>query len=126
MFTSGSAMNNNVIETSWGYELVWARANSYCGKLLYFSQPGGSTNMVFHKEKDKCWFVNSGQFMLKYIDTATGELHETVIKEGDARNITPLSPHQLIALQPNSVIFETGTIDDPADIFYISRPNIQL
>lgn len=112
--------NNGYIEKSWGYELIWATNDLYCGKLMVFTKPGGKSSMHFHKEKDETWFVNAGQFMLRYIDTKTGEPGETLIKEGDTWHNPPLQPHQLEALQPNSIIFEVSTADDTDDTYRIS------
>lgn len=112
--------NKGYIEKSWGYELIWATNEMYCGKLLVFTKPGARSSMHFHKNKDETWFVNSGQFMLRYIDTTTGETKETLIKQGDTWNNPRLQPHQLEALQPNSVIFEVSTEDDTDDTYRLT------
>lgn len=121
MFTNGSAMKNKgYVEKSWGYELIWATNDLYCGKLMVFTKPGAKSSMHFHKNKDETWFVNVGQFMLRYIDTTTGEQKELLIKEGDTWHNPPLQPHQLEALQPNSIIFEVSTEDDTDDTYRLT------
>ena len=109
--------NKGYIEKSWGYELIWATNDMYCGKLMVYTKPGTKSSMHFHKDKDETWFVNAGQFILRYIDTATGEHKELVLKEGDTWNNPPLQPHQLESLQPNSIIFEVSTADDTDDTY---------
>ena len=121
MFTNGLTMKNKgYVEKAWGYELIWATNDLYCGKLMVFAKPGAKSSMHFHKNKDETWFVNAGQFMLRYIDTKTGEQKEMLIKEGDTWNNPPLQPHQLEALQPNSIIFEVSTADDTDDTYRLT------
>ena len=52
------------IDKGWGYEIVWANNDKYCGKLLIFENIGAKTSLVFHKEKRKSWFVNAGKFKI--------------------------------------------------------------
>jgi mannose-6-phosphate isomerase-like protein (cupin superfamily) len=49
------------VEKGWGYELIWATTDKYCGKLMVFEKAGKKFSMHFHKEKDESWFVNSGR-----------------------------------------------------------------
>lgn len=106
-------------DKGWGYELVWASNDKYCGKLMIFERPGAKTGMQFHKSKESSLFINSGLFALRFIDTKTAELKQQNLKEGDVYKITPLQPYQLIAMSPNSVIFEVGTPDDLDDIYIV-------
>lgn len=111
--------NKGYIEQAWGYELAWATTEKYCGKIMCFNSPGCKTSFHFHKEKDSSLFVNSGQFILRFIDLSTGELKERIIKEGDAWRIAELVPHQIEALTPNAVMLEVGTADIENDEFKI-------
>jgi hypothetical protein len=99
------------IDKGWGYEIVWANNDKYCGKILVFEKVGAKTSLVLHKEKSKSWFVNAGKFKLTFIDPATGTIHQSVLEEGKTCDIGELSAHQLEALEPNSMIFEVGTTD---------------
>ena len=99
------------IDKGWGYEIVWANNDKYCGKILVFERAGAKTSLVLHKEKRKSWFVNAGKFKLTFIDPATGTIHQSVLEEGKTCDIGELSAHQLEALEPNSMIFEVGTTD---------------
>jgi mannose-6-phosphate isomerase-like protein (cupin superfamily) len=107
------------VDTGWGFEIIWVTTDKYCGKLLCFNGPGSKTSMHFHKEKEKSWFVNSGQFILRYIDTATAELMQVPLKEGATYNVPPLQPHQLVAMTADAVIFEVSTPDSTTDIYRI-------
>ena len=107
------------VDKGWGYEIIWASNDKYCGKMMIFEKPGAKFSMHFHREKDETWFVNAGQFMLRYIDTKTAILHEKLLKQGDVWHNPPLQPHQLEALQPNSMIFEVSTPDSVEDNYRI-------
>lgn len=99
------------IDKGWGFELEWANNEGYSGKLLVFEKANAKTSMVFHKERNKSWFVNSGKFKLTYIDTGSGKVFESILEEGATATITAMSPHRLESLAPNSIIFEVGTAD---------------
>ena len=116
---------NGYVKKGWGYELIWATNEKYCGKILCFEQVGAKFSMHFHKDKDETWFVNAGQFSLRYIDTKTAELKQVLLKEGDTWHNPPLQPHQLIAMQPNSMIFEVSTVDSVEDNYRIGAGDSQ-
>ena len=99
------------IDKGWGYELVFANNESYCGKLLVFERAGATTSMMFHKTMKKSWIVSEGSFKLSYVETTTGRVFESVLEKGGIVHLTNLSPHRLEALEDSSVIFETGTGD---------------
>lgn len=116
---------NGYIPKGWGYEIIWATNENYCGKILNFNKPGNKTSLHFHKEKNKSWFVNSGMFKLRYVDTTTSELREVVLKEGDTFNVPALQPHQLESLSNNAMIFEVSTKDTVEDNYRISPGDSQ-
>lgn len=102
------------IDKGWGFELAFVNNGDYSGKLLVFEKAGAKTSMMFHKKRRKTWFVNEGKFKLTFIDTQTGQVNETVLEVGRTVSLGELSPHQLEALEPNSIIFEVGTGDEGA------------
>jgi len=107
------------IDKGWGYEIIWATNNKYAGKILVFERVGAKMSMHFHKEKDETWFVNAGQFRLTFCDTNSAQYSERILNEGDTWRNPPLLPHQLTALQPNSMIYEVSTADSPEDNYRI-------
>jgi hypothetical protein len=113
------------VDKGWGFEIIFANNNSYCGKLLVFERAGAKTSLVFHKEKRKSWFVNAGKFKVRYIDIASGEMKEAVLEEGKTVDFAELSPHQIEALVPNSIIFEVGTGDYVEDRFRLAPGDTQ-
>ena len=113
------------VDKGWGYEIVWANNDKYCGKLLIFEHAGAKTSLVFHKEKAKSWFVNAGKFKVSFIDVATGETKQAVLQEGQTADFGQLGPHQIEALEPNSMIFEVGTADYVEDRFRLAPGDTQ-
>ena len=113
------------VDKGWGYEIVWANNDKYCGKLLIFEHAGAKTSLVFHKEKAKSWFVNAGKFKVSFIDVATGETKQAVLQEGQTADFGQLGPHQIEALEPNSMIFEVGTGDYVEDRFRLAPGDTQ-
>jgi len=114
-----SDRNTGVVEKGWGYELIWATNDLYCGKILVFANKGSKFSMHFHREKDETWFVNSGKFKVKWIDTETATLYEQELKEGDTWHNPPLQPHQLEALVPSSSVTEVSTADSVEDNYRV-------
>jgi hypothetical protein len=113
------------VDKGWGFEIVWANNNQYCGKLLVFERVGAKTSLVFHKDKKKSWFVNAGSFKVTYVDVATGETKQAVLEEGKTADFAELGPHQVEALVANSVIFEVGTSDYVEDRFRLAPGDTQ-
>jgi quercetin dioxygenase-like cupin family protein len=110
---------DGVVKKGWGYELIWATNDKYCGKIMVFERAGNKFSMHFHREKEETWFVNSGKFKLRWIDTNTAMLYEQELNEGDTWHNPPLQPHQLEALTDNASISEVSTADSVEDNYRI-------
>ena len=117
---------SGAVQKGWGYELIQATTNDYCGKIMFFNKAGNKTSMHFHKEKDESWFVNSGQFKVRYIDTKDSMLYEKDLNEGDVWHNPPLMPHQLVAMADESSITEVSTADSVEDNFRIGPGDSQV
>jgi len=113
------------VNKGWGHELIWATNEKYCGKIMVFEKVGGKFSMHFHKEKEETWFVNSGRFLLKWIDTKDASMHTKELVKGDTWHNPPLQPHQLEALEEMSEIFEVSTQDSVEDNYRIFPGNSQ-
>ena len=113
------------VKKGWGFELIFANNDKYCGKLLVFEQAGAKTSLVFHKEKAKSWFVNAGRFKITFIDVTTGEIKQSELGEGQTADFGQLGPHQIEALVANSIIFEVGTGDYVEDRFRLAPGDTQ-
>jgi mannose-6-phosphate isomerase-like protein (cupin superfamily) len=113
------------VDKGWGYEVIWATNDKYCGKIMVFEKVGAKFSMHFHKEKDETWFVNNGRFLLRWIDTKDASLHEQELKTGDVWHNPPLQPHQLICMEAGSSITEVSTPDSVEDNHRIVRGDSQ-
>jgi len=107
------------IEKGWGYEIIWATNEKYCGKKMVFERAGSKFSMHFHKEKDESWIIDQGKFLLRWIDTKTAVINEQILNPGDTWHNPPNLPHQLEALEDNSIVTEVSTVDSVEDNFRI-------
>lgn len=113
-----------IVEKGWGREEIWADELNYCGKNLVFWE-GARFSMHFHAVKDETWYVQSGAFTLRWIDTTTSRVNEKNLAPGDTWRNAPLVPHQLICREAGAVV-EVSTHDDPDDNYRILPGNSQL
>jgi mannose-6-phosphate isomerase-like protein (cupin superfamily) len=113
------------VDKGWGYEIIWATNDLYCGKIMVFEKVGSKFSMHFHKEKDESWFVNNGRVLLNYIDTNTAEYKSMELTEGMTWRNPPLMPHQLVCMEPGSSITEVSTADSVEDNFRIAPGDSQ-
>ncbi len=107
------------VKKAWGYELIWATNDLYCCKIMVFEKAGSKFSMHFHSKKDETWFVNSGKFLLRWIDTTNASLYQQELTEGQVWHNPPLQPHQLEALEDNSSITEVSTPDSVEDNYRV-------
>lgn len=107
------------VDKGWGYEIIWATNDKYCGKILFFEKKGAKFSMHFHREKEETWFVNSGSFVVRWIDCKTATLFSQNLTEGMTWHNPPLQPHQLEALEDGSSITEVSTADSVEDNYRI-------
>jgi mannose-6-phosphate isomerase-like protein (cupin superfamily) len=105
------------IEKGWGHELIWASNDKYCGKFMTF-KTGAKFSMHFHSVKDETWFVLSGKFIVKYIDTNDASMHERELNPNDVWHNLPLQPHQLICLEEGTIV-EVSTADSVEDNYRV-------
>jgi mannose-6-phosphate isomerase len=108
------------VSKHWGYEIVWANTDKYCGKLMVFEKEGAKTNLFFHKERRKSWFVNAGKFKITFVDVVTGQFKEAILEEGRTVDFAELSPHSVECVSESGIIFEVGTADHQEDIFKLT------
>lgn len=114
-----------VVPKGWGYELIWATNEKYCGKIMVFEKAGAKFSMHFHREKEETWFVNSGKFKVRWIDTTNAQMHEKELAEGETWHNPPLQPHQLECLVAGSSITEVSTADSVEDNYRVSPGDSQ-
>lgn len=103
----------------WGIEVTWASHENHCGKILVFGPPGSQMPFHFHASTDKSWFVNSGKFMVRWIDTNDGKIYQQELLEGGTFHIERLKPASLIAVDNNSTMLQTSNKDTKDDTYNI-------
>ena len=103
-------MNDNVVKTDWGYEIVWAKTENYCGKILVFEKANKIMPFHFHAKSSKSWFVNAGKFKAQWIDTETGKTFAQEMPEGAVLHVDAFMPVMLESLNDNSAMAEVSNI----------------
>jgi quercetin dioxygenase-like cupin family protein len=111
------------IPKGWGEELIIENNEKYCGKLLIFKK-GCKFSMHYHLIKDETWYVDSGKFIYRWIDTETAEVVEQVLTKGDIVRQRPGQPHQLEAIEAGKV-FEVSTEHFDVDSYRVWKGDSQ-
>ena len=84
-----------LVPKGWGSEFIWATNDKYCGK-----------------------------FIIRWIDTATAEVHEKEVRDGAVWHNTPCMPHQLECIEAGTVI-EVSTPDSVEDNYRVGKGDSQ-
>ena len=99
------------VEKPWGYEIWWARAASYVGKVLHIRK-GESLSLQYHREKEETVMVWSGRMRFEHF--REGEPPQaTELGPGQSFHVSPGMRHRMIALA-DTYVFEVSTpqLDD--------------
>ena len=100
------------VDKPWGYELIWALTDVYCGKVL-FVREGQSLSLQFHREKDESWLVQSGRARLELGAAGDSVLKEEVVGPGAAFHYEPGTVHRVTALEDTTILeVSTPQLDD--------------
>jgi mannose-6-phosphate isomerase len=94
------------VEKPWGYELVYAVTERYCGKII-FIRAGEELSLQFHRLKDETIYVHSGRVEFE-IGEPGQQVDTEVIAPGRAFHLRPGTVHRLRALA-DTVILEVST-----------------
>ena len=109
------------IEKKWGYELWIHNDKEYCGKLLVFTKDRNRFSMHYHIQKKETWYIQQGRFQFNWIDVENGKLEGRTLEQGETLLIERGLPHQLIALEDNSIVFEVSTEHFDEDSYRVYR-----
>jgi mannose-6-phosphate isomerase len=100
------------VEKPWGWELIWAEAEAYVGKIL-FVRAGQSLSLQFHNVKDESWYVQEGEAKLELGDAGQAILNTEVIGPGACFRFRPGTVHRVTALEDTTIIeVSTPHLDD--------------
>jgi mannose-6-phosphate isomerase len=91
------------VEKPWGWELIWAHADAYVGKVL-FVREGESLSLQFHREKDESWYVQSGRARLELGDPGQEALDEEIVTGGACFHFRPGTVHRITALEDTTIL----------------------
>jgi mannose-6-phosphate isomerase-like protein (cupin superfamily) len=99
------------VDKPWGWELVWAEADDYVGKLL-FVRAGEALSLQYHERKDESWLVHEGRARLE-LGEVGGDLEPVEIRAGDTFRFRPGTVHRVTALEDTLVVeVSTPQLDD--------------
>jgi mannose-6-phosphate isomerase len=99
------------VDKPWGYELLYATTELYCGKVI-FIRSGEQLSLQFHKVKDETIFVQSGRVELE-IGEPGKPVDTEVVGPGRAFRLRPGTVHRMRALEDATILeVSTPQIDD--------------
>jgi mannose-6-phosphate isomerase len=100
------------VQKPWGWELIWAEAEEYVGKIL-FVRAGQSLSLQYHRVKDESWYVESGRAVLELGAVGAKELTKREIGAGDCFRYRPGTVHRVTALEDITILeVSTPHLDD--------------
>ncbi len=99
------------VDKPWGHELLFARTDSYAGKLL-FIRAGHQLSLQYHRQKEETIFLHAGRMRFVF-EAEPGALTEIELLPGEAWHIPPGRQHRMIAVE-DCTLFEVSTpeLDD--------------
>ena len=98
------------VEKPWGYEIIWAKADQYVGKVLHI-EPGQVLSLQYHNKKDESIYVLTGEIILRLQQGET--LIERRVRAGEAFHIPPKQIHQFEAVVVTDLLeASTPELDD--------------
>ncbi len=98
------------VEKPWGYELIWAEAERYVGKILHINA-GQKLSRQFHNKKEETFLVQSGEMDLEIGQGA--EQRTLRMKALDTFHCKPKTVHRMVAVTDVDVVeVSTPELDD--------------
>ena len=94
------------VEKPWGYELVYAWTERYCGKII-FVRAGEALSLQFHRQKDETIYVQSGRVEFEIGDPGKPVDNE-VVAPVHAFRLEPGTVHRRLALE-DTILLEVST-----------------
>jgi mannose-6-phosphate isomerase len=100
------------VDKPWGWELIWADADAYVGKVL-FVRAGHSISLQFHREKDESWYIESGKATLELGDVGDAVLNTEIVVQGACFRYRPGTVHRVTAIDDTTILeVSTPHLDD--------------
>jgi len=111
------------VQKGWGHEVIIVNNDLYCGKILHFNK-GAKFSMHFHMKKMETWYVTTGLFTFRWINTGNADIIEETLKPGDTITNLVGEPHQIICLEEGD-IFEVSTTHFDSDSYRVGKGDSQ-
>ncbi len=83
------------VDKPWGFELIWAKAERYVGKLLHINA-GEALSFQYHEVKDETIYVLKGTLTL-HVARGDDEPRVLELSEGEVFHVTPGLRHRFEA-----------------------------
>jgi mannose-6-phosphate isomerase-like protein (cupin superfamily) len=112
-----------IVPKGWGHEVIIVNNELYCGKILHFKKDA-KFSMHFHIKKTETWYVSSGKFTFKYIDTKNADIKVENLVPGDVITNQIGEPHQIICIEEGD-IFEVSTTHFDEDSYRVMKGDSQ-
>ncbi len=98
------------VEKPWGYELIWAEATGYVGKILHINA-GQRLSRQYHNRKEETFLVQTGEMDLEI--GAAPEIKTLRMKPLDSYHCVPKTVHRMVAVTDVDVLeVSTPDLDD--------------
>jgi mannose-6-phosphate isomerase len=106
------AVESKRVDKPWGYELIWALTDRYCGKVIHV-RAGEQLSLQFHRMKDEAWFVYEGKAEVELAPAGDAVPTSEVVGPGAAFHFEPGTVHRVRALEDTTILeVSTPEIDD--------------
>ena len=100
----------NRIEKPWGYELHWAKTESYVGKVIHVIA-GQALSLQYHNRKEETLLLWSGRLKFELSDGEEVRIWE--MGPGDRVHVRPKMVHRMTAIEDSDIIeVSTTELDD--------------
>jgi mannose-6-phosphate isomerase len=98
------------VEKPWGYELIWAEAERYVGKILHINA-GQKLSRQYHNKKEETFLIQEGEMDLEIGEGA--DLKTIRMKKHDTFHCKPKTIHRMVAVVDVDVVeVSTPELDD--------------
>jgi|SRR6056300_301216 len=112
--------NENVVQTDFGYEIEWAKFETYGSKIIVFEKKD-KTPFWYNVKTEKSWFVNAGKFIFRYIDTSDGQVYQQEANEGAVFTAGTLVPCSIECVSEGGSLTESNNGQHPNDKFIVIK-----
>ena len=100
------------VEKPWGYELIWALTDVYCGKVL-FVKAGQSLSLQYHRRRTSRGSSSRAARSSSSARRGESVLEEEVVGRGRRVPLPPGTVHRMTAIEDTTILeVSTPHLDD--------------